>query len=52
MRAGTEPVDEPAALTGERRYVSVVPTQLVRALDGDLAWLRGFDAGLSLDGRF
>jgi O-succinylbenzoic acid--CoA ligase len=46
VRAGTEPVDEPADLTGERRYVSVVPTQLVRALDGDPTWLRGFDTVL------
>ena len=46
VRAGTDPVEEPADLTGERRYVSVVPTQLVRALDGDPTWLRGFDTVL------
>jgi len=51
VRAGTEPVvqdgsfeDAAAALTGPRRYVSLVPTQLVRLLDGDL--LRGFDTVL------
>jgi len=52
--AGTEPVlqDEhpdfataAAALTGPRRYVSVVPTQLVRMLgsESERAALRGFD---------
>jgi O-succinylbenzoic acid--CoA ligase len=51
VRAGTDPVaqegafeDAAAAMTGERRYVSLVPTQLVRLLDGD--GLRGFDAVL------
>ena len=40
VRAGSEPVlqegsfeDAVAAMTGERRYVSLVPTQLVRLLD-------------------
>ena len=33
VRAGTSPVEDPAALTGSRRYVSVVPTQLRRLLD-------------------
>ena len=51
VRAGTEPVvqDGPfgeaaAAMTGARRYVSLVPTQLVRLLDEDA--LRGFDTVL------
>ncbi len=52
--AGTEPVfddehaDLPtaiAAMTGERRYASLVPTQLHR-LAGDLSVLAGFDAVL------
>ena len=53
VRAGTEPVvqsgsfdDAVAAMTGERRYVSLVPTQLrAAARTGDRA-LRGFDAVL------
>jgi O-succinylbenzoic acid--CoA ligase len=51
VRAGTDPVvqegsfeDAVAAMTGERRYVSLVPTQLVRLLDGGA--LRGFDTVL------
>ena len=51
VRAGTEPVvqagsfeDAAAAMTGPRRYVSLVPTQLIRLLDGDA--LRGFDTVL------
>jgi O-succinylbenzoic acid--CoA ligase len=42
VRAGTEPVSAAADLTGERRYVSLVPTQLTRMLH-DPAALRGFD---------
>lgn len=51
VRAGIDPVvqdgafeDAAAAMTGPRRYVSLVPTQLVRLLDGDA--LRGFDTVL------
>jgi o-succinylbenzoate---CoA ligase len=51
VRAGTDPVvqagsfeDAAAAMTGPRRYVSLVPTQLIRLLDGDA--LRGFDTVL------
>lgn len=53
--AGTEPVvqdgsfvEAAAAMTGERRYVSVVPTQLHRMLGdaGETAALRDFDAVL------
>jgi O-succinylbenzoic acid--CoA ligase len=51
VRGGTEPVvqagsfeDAAAAMTGPRRYVSLVPTQLIRLLDGDA--LRGFDTVL------
>jgi O-succinylbenzoic acid--CoA ligase len=51
VRAGTEPVlqdgsfEEAAAeMTGDRRYVSLVPTQLTRLLDVDA--LRGFDTVL------
>jgi O-succinylbenzoic acid--CoA ligase len=51
VRAGTEPVvqagsfeDAAAAMTGPRRYVSLVPTQLLRLLDGDA--LPGFDTVL------
>src|SRR4051794_17723452 len=44
VRAGTEPVEEATALTGTRRYVSVVPTQLVRMLDDPV--LPTFDAVL------
>jgi O-succinylbenzoic acid--CoA ligase len=55
VRAGTEPVvhdggfaDDAAGLTGERRYVSLVPTQLTRMLrsERDRAALRGFDTVL------
>jgi len=51
VRAGTDPVvqdgsfeEAAAAMTGARRYVSLVPTQLVRLLDGDA--LSGFDTVL------
>ncbi|MEO5710637.1 MAG: AMP-binding protein [Nocardioidaceae bacterium] len=51
VRAGTGPVvedgsfeDAVAAMTGARRYVSLVPTQLVRLLDGGS--LDGFDTVL------
>ena len=51
VRAGTDPVvqdgsfeDAAAAMTGARRYVSLVPTQLVRLLDGDA--LSAFDTVL------
>ena len=56
VRAGTDPVEQTGsltdaarAMTGERRYVSLVPTQLVRLLDGhgpDLHALTTFDAVL------
>lgn len=54
VRAGTEPVVAPDdlrgaadAMTGARRYLSLVPTQLHRLLsDGDGEVLRGFDAVL------
>ena len=46
VRAGTEPVTDAASMTGERRYLSLVPTQLARALDADPASLRGFDTVL------
>ena len=56
VRAGTEPVVQDGSLaqaarsmTGERRYVSLVPTQLVRLLDEhgpDLHALTTFDAVL------
>ena len=51
VRAGTDPVVQDgsfegaaAAMTGARRYVSLVPTQLGRLLDGDA--LSGFDTVL------
>ncbi len=45
VRAGTTPQTEPGALTGARRYVSLVPTQLVRMLEaGEADALRGLDA--------
>ena len=51
VRAGTDPVvqdgsfeDAAAAMSGARRYVSLVPTQLVRLLD--TAALAGFDTVL------
>jgi O-succinylbenzoic acid--CoA ligase len=51
VRGGTVPVvqdgpfaDAVTAMTGDRRYVSLVPTQLVRLLDDDV--LRGFDTVL------
>ncbi len=46
VRAGTTPVDDAASLSGERRYVSLVPTQLSRMLDTDAAILKGFDTVL------
>lgn len=39
VRAGTQPVREPSAMSGERRYLSVVPTQLVRLLESGTAGL-------------
>ena len=44
--AGTSPVTEIGELTGDRCYLSLVPTQLVRALDGDVDLLRRLDAVL------
>jgi len=51
--AGTEPVTEIEDLTGERRYISLVPTQLIRALRdmsdgsaGEVEALAGLDAVL------
>jgi O-succinylbenzoic acid--CoA ligase len=44
VRAGTEPVVGDSPLTGERRYVSLVPTQLVRLLGSET--LRSFDTVL------
>ncbi len=48
VRAGTTPVTSADALTGERRYLSLVPTQLTRMLDeaADVERLRGFDTVL------
>ena len=46
VRAGTEPVQEASAMTGDRRYVSLVPTQLTRMLDTGAEALRDFDAVL------
>jgi O-succinylbenzoic acid--CoA ligase len=48
VRAGTTPVASADALTGGRRYLSLVPTQLTRMLDvaADLEWLRGLDTVL------
>jgi o-succinylbenzoate---CoA ligase len=53
VRAGTEPVLLPGDLTsglaqmsGERRYVSLVPTQLHRAVEGGCDALGGFDTAL------
>jgi O-succinylbenzoic acid--CoA ligase len=40
VRAGTRPVERVEDLTGPRRYLSLVPTQLVRALDADAGPLR------------
>ena len=55
VRAGTEPVGSVEEMTAERRYLSLVPTQLVRLLDTDAATLRRFDAilvgGARLDPR-
>jgi O-succinylbenzoic acid--CoA ligase len=44
--AGTEPVSEIKDLTGERCYLSLVPTQLFRALDGDVDLLARLDVVL------
>lgn len=44
VRAGTTPVASVTELTGGRRYVSLVPTQLARLLDRDVDSWRGFDA--------
>ncbi len=44
--AGTSPVTEIGELTGDRCYLSLVPTQLVRALDGDVDLLRRLDVVL------
>jgi O-succinylbenzoic acid--CoA ligase len=46
VRVGTRPVGTTAAMTSDRRYLSMVPTQLTRALDTDPDGLRGFDAVL------
>jgi O-succinylbenzoic acid--CoA ligase len=46
VRAGTEPVERVEDLGGGPRYLSLVPTQLVRALDADAAWLRDVDTVL------
>jgi O-succinylbenzoic acid--CoA ligase len=46
VRAGTEPVERVEELGGGRRYLSLVPTQLVRALDADAAPLRDVDTVL------
>jgi O-succinylbenzoic acid--CoA ligase len=44
--AGTEPVTDIGAVTGERSYISLVPTQLVRALHQHHASLSRFSAVL------
>ncbi|MEP7090175.1 MAG: AMP-binding protein [Nocardioidaceae bacterium] len=44
VRAGTTPAESVTELTGGRRYVSLVPTQLARLLDTDVDSWRGFDA--------
>jgi len=44
--AGTSPAYDVEGVTGPRSYVSLVPTQLVRALAGDVAPLTRFDAVL------
>jgi O-succinylbenzoic acid--CoA ligase len=46
VRAGTAPVEDVESMCGERRYVSLVPTQLARMLDTDSQPLLGFDAVL------
>ncbi len=46
IRAGTTPVTSVEELTGERRYLSLVPTQLARLLDRDPA---GGDPLVGLD---
>ena len=46
VRAGVEPVTDVAQMTGGRRYLSLVPTQLARQLAADPAELRGLDAVL------
>jgi len=55
VRAGTEPVEEASAMTGERRYLAVVPTQLTRLLESDPGEVSSFDTvlvgGARLDPR-
>ncbi len=55
VRSGTEPVLGEGPMTGGRRYVSLVPTQLTRVLATDPGGLRGYDAvlvgGARLDPR-
>jgi o-succinylbenzoate---CoA ligase len=55
VRAGTQPVEETSAMTGERRYLAVVPTQLNRMLASSPGEVRAFDAvlvgGARLDPR-
>jgi o-succinylbenzoate---CoA ligase len=46
VRAGTTPVEDVGSMSGERRYVSLVPTQLARMLDTDVEPLLGFDTVL------
>jgi O-succinylbenzoic acid--CoA ligase len=46
VRAGTRPAETAAGMDGERRYVSVVPTQLTRLLDAREETLRGLDVVL------
>ena len=46
VRAGLEPVSDAADMTAARRYVSVVPTQLLRVLDTDPGRLSDFDTVL------
>jgi O-succinylbenzoic acid--CoA ligase len=46
VRAGTDPVTSPGAMTARRRYLSVVPTRLTRWLDTAADGLRRFDTVL------
>jgi o-succinylbenzoate---CoA ligase len=46
VRAGVEPALSADELTGSRRYLSLVPTQLTRLLPGSAEHLRRFDAVL------
>ncbi len=46
VRAGTDPVEDVSTLSGPRRYVSLVPTQLGRMLDTDVRTLKAFDTVL------